>query len=407
MPDLLKGILFNRHVICVALVIAMASLHQPLYFNFSTHFGFLVSWYAWAQGVCFVGALVAYLAFGKKDVFPALVALLIATCCFSSWINGSDFISDLYVWTPLLMIVLIVATAYENHLKELLLSICIVTTLLCIVNLLSMVLYPEGMYETVTMPRKTNFFWGHRNASFMISLPAVASSLCLDALGGKRVSVRSGAIWILAFALAVVKLSVTSLFAVGLFFIGFALVQFSSLRKALNGVTILVANGLLFLGVVIFRIQTFFEPLFQLFGKNATLTMRTDIWDYVMSALADPAHVGLGYGMAFTTYFKASDQYVGSAHNVILHIMLLGGMVALLLLIALCGLAAYRLYKRRTNLAVSYVALGFGAVLLIGLTENVATKVVLFLFLSLSYYASGKLQELVASEGASCVDEEG
>lgn len=386
--DKLKKFTFDKRVILVVLVLALAILQPPLYFSYSARFAFMLPVYEWGQCVCFLSSLVAYLLFGKKDLFPLLVVLLMATCCLSSYFNSSSFISDLYTWIPILTIVLVVATASANHLRELLTAVCVVSTALCVINLLSMIVYPDGMYETPTMFKRDCFFWGHRNGGYTISIPAIISSLCIDSLRGRRISGRSVSIFVLALAMSVAKFSATSFLAIFLLGICVAAAQIRALRKWINGFTFLGAYIVLFLGIVVFRLQLLFEPIFQMLGRNASFTGRTVIWDYVISMISDPSHIVLGYGQQFTSFFQPTGQAIGSAHNTILHIVLLGGLIALAVFSAICIFASCRLFKNRFDLAVAYISIGFGAILLIGMTENTATKLVFFLIVSLAYYTS-------------------
>lgn len=386
----LKRFVFHRYTILAVLIFAIAGLFQPMAIGLSPRFAFLAFWYEIDRLICLIGAVVAYVFFGKKDLFVAFFVLLVVVCCTSSLINAGSFAADLYMWLPIISTVLIVNLSSRNHLHELLAAVCFVTSFLCLLNILSMALYPDGLYGTPTMVKKDCFFWWHRNGSYMIALPAIVSSLCLDASKEKRLSVRSVVIFAIALAMIVFKLSVTSLLAMIFFCVCYIAVQFSTVRRYLNGFTYLGFYVFLFFSVVVLRLQNALEPLFNVFGKNATLTMRTSIWDYVLTMLADPSHMILGYGMEFGTIFAAAGHNVGSAHNGVLHLMLIGGWVALIPFITVCIMAAYRLFKERANLGVAYIAAGFGALLLIGLTENPFTKVVFFLFLGLAYYASGK-----------------
>lgn len=158
------------------------------------------------------------------------------------------------------------------------------------------------------------------------------------------------------------------------------------IRKTLNGFTYLGLYAAAFFGVVILRLQDRLAGLFALFGKNATFTGRTEIWDTALGLMADPTHMVLGYGAQFTSGFQAGNWYTGSAHNTVLQILMLGGWVALVLLVILMVLAAFQSFKGRNDRLHACLSLTLGCMLVIGLTENICT-VSLFLVLALMFYA--------------------
>lgn len=391
--DICKNLFSNRYVIIAFLVISVGVLFQPTSIAYIRSLSFLVNWYEWGRLLTLIVIVVAYIRIGKKDLFALLAVLLVTTCCLSSYINQKDFIPDLYMWEPCLAILLLVAITAKRRLTDLLISVMLVTGLLCALNLASMFLFPEGMYETPTMQRWDCYFWGHRNSGYVLFVPAVLSSCILDSRQSKVISARSVILLVISLLMVTIKLSMTSLVAFLILALGVIAVQFPRLRRGINGYSVLASYFVVFACVVIFRLQGILDPLFHLFGKDASFTSRTEIWDYVIARLVDPSHIAYGYGSGFAGGFTAANQYIGSAHNMLLHIMLLGGAVAGILFIALLTISANKLYRYRLSIVAAFIALGLASLFVVGLTENVATKVTLFLFLALANYCSFGLGE--------------
>lgn len=391
--DVCKKVFFNRYVILVFLIISVGTLFQPTSLAYLSSLAPLVSWYEWGRLLSLIVIAIVYIRFGKKDLFALLSVLLVATCCLSSYINQKNFIPDLYMWEPCIAIVLLVAITAKEHFRDLLISVMAVTGILCVLNLTSMFLFPEGMYETPTMQRWDCFFWGHRNSSYVLFIPAVLSSCILDSIRSRVISVRSVILLVISILMVTIKLSMTSLLAFLVLVLGIIAIQFPALRKYINGYSVLASYFVLFVCIVVLRLQVAFDPLFGLFGKNATFTSRTEIWDYVIAHLIDPSHIAFGYGSGFAGGFTAANQYIGSAHNMILHVMLLGGLVAGTIFIALLVVSAKMIYRYRSNPVAAFIALGMASLFIVGLTENVATKATLFLFLALANYCSFGLRE--------------
>lgn len=376
--------LLDKRVVMIALIFLVGGLLQPLSLGY-TKFSFLIPWYELDRSICFTGVAVVYLLFGKKDLFCLVAVLFVATCCLSTYVNGGDAVTNFKNWAPCIAFVLAAAAASRNYFRELLWATFVVTFALCVLNLASMVVYPNGVFGTATMVQSDCFFFGHRNSSFKLFLPALACSVALDCLNEKKISACTIATIAVSAALVLVKFSATSFIALVLFVVGFAFIYARQIRGVLNGFTYLALYLVAFFAIIVFRAQDHLGDLFALLGKNATFTGRTVIWDTVLAFLSDPDHRLLGYGAQFTGGFQAGGFYTGSAHNTVLQVLMIGGWAALVLLAALVAIACLRSFQGREQRLFACLSLSFGCMLVIGLTENICT-VSFFMVLALMVY---------------------
>lgn len=381
----LKRIVFSNWFIFTCLVIALFSVFEPPSLG-ATKFAFAIPAFHAGQNISFCAALVACLVFGRKDLFLLLTVLFVSICCLSTYVNGANVMANLKAWAPCITAVLITATASKNHFKELIAAFYVVTYTLCFLTLLSMIMYPAGIYETGTMPKHDCFFFGHRNSSFKIAVPALMCTFILDGMYGKKISVRSICTILICVALVTYKLSVTSFIATICLLIAIALMSCKPIRGYFNVFTFTGLYAVLFFAVVIFHFQQYLAPLFELFGRNVTFTGRVNIWNAIIQLMADPSHALLGYGSGFASYFVVGPDHIGSAHNVALHALLIGGYALLVTLILLCLVAGKRSYPYRSTRVFAYVAAAFGSLLLVGLNENILT-ITFFFTLAIANYA--------------------
>lgn len=378
-----KRFAFNDKTIIVALAFLVGGLFEPMAFQF-TKFNVLLPLYEIDRFICLIGVMIAYLAFGKKDVFCLLVVLFSLSCTVSAYMNDYSVIQGIEPWLPCIIIVLATATAYKNHFKQLLWAAFFVTFSLSCLNLLSMIVYPNGLFSVEGMAQSNYFLFGHRNASYKVFLPALGIAAGLDYSSKRKVPVLTLTTFAISLAQTLLKFSATSLLALVVFAVGIALMNLRSIRKALNGFTYLALYMIAFFGIIVFRLQNIFAGLFTLLGRSMTFTGRTEIWDASLSLLADPTHAAFGYSFQYANLI-ADVVYARSAHNTILDMLLLAGWAGIALLLVIVLLASYHSYEKRGSKLCSCFSLTFGCLLVIGLMELVCSTW-LFMILAFMYY---------------------
>ncbi|MCR2034218.1 O-antigen ligase family protein [Adlercreutzia mucosicola] len=387
--SLLRSFLLNKYVVIVALVFVMGGYFEPHSFAY-TKFSFLVPLYELDRYLCFIGVATVYILFGKKDLFCLGTIAVAATCCLSSYIYSGDSFVYILEWLPKVMVVLAVAAAAKNYFRELVAAVFIVTASLCALNLLSMIVYPNGVYESEFSPQYVNFFYAHRNETWEIAIPAILSSMLLDCFGSRKVTLRTMAVVAACCAMEYLQFSATTSIALTLMITCAVLVNFRVPRKLLNGLTYFGAYLVAFFSIVIFRVQDHLGTILSFIGKNVTFTGRTKIWDASLTMMSDPSHWPLGYGWQFMEGYREFGIWQSSAHDTMLQILLSGGLVAVAFFVAVLAAAAWRAFTYRDDKMFALLALAFGCVLVIGLTEEV-NRVAFFLILGLMMYAPGRL----------------
>lgn len=395
--NLLRSFLLNKYVVALALIFVVGGYFEPHSFAY-TKFSFLVPLYKLDRYLCFIGVAAAYILFGKKDLFCVGVIGVAATCCLSSYIYSGDSFVYVLEWLPKVMVVLAVATAAKNYLRELVIAVFVVTASLCALNFLSMIVYPNGVYESEFSPQSVNFFYAHRNETWEIAIPAILSSMLLDCLGGRKLTLRTIVVIAICCAMELLQFSATTSIALTLMIVCALLINFRVPRKLLNGLTYFGAYLIAFFAIVIARVQDHLSLILSFIGKNVTFTGRTKIWDASLTMMSDPSHWPLGYGWQFMEGYREFGVWQSSAHDTMLQILLSGGFIAVAFFVAVLAAAAWRTFTHRDDRVFALLALAFGCVLVIGLTEEV-NRVAFFLVLGLMMYAPrSKLRMLEPSE---------
>lgn len=327
------------------------------------------------------------------DLFCGLLLALALIVLCASFYNGSDLRAWCTTFLPCIAITLISSALSEKHLKQLLWSCFTASVFYLICNLVSLFqIYNTGQYTGIGY-----LFFGYKNSTFMIGLPALFCSIMLDAIDGCRFSLRSLTVYCLATFEVLACYSATSLFALVVFGVLFLLIQLKRTRWLINGLTVTGAYFLLFVGTVVLRLQSFFSFLIEdIFGKTVTFTGRTYIWDEAISAIFSGKHALTGYGSTYQldVVFPSGDIGYYYAHNDFLHFFIMGGVAALACQIAIIAILAYTLYSNRHTTCALFSSCILAALMCIALFESVLCAGTCFI-LTIAYYCNGTSQSRV------------
>ncbi|NDR53752.1 O-antigen ligase family protein [Actinomyces sp. 565] len=203
-----------------------------------------------------------------------------------------------------------------------------------------------GTHRTFTMDgqfAQPSYLLGIRTRVTDCIFTAALVSLLYDSVSPRRYGWRT----ILALALGalqIISLQVATA-AVGagiaaVFYFG-ARVRDGPIRTVFSMRGVTVFGLLVNLLVVGARVQLYFTTaLGHLFGKSASLTGRTDLWDAAYPILAESPLLGHGINYEFGAFIPGANGLTWQAHNQYLQLMYDGGLAAVLLFLAMLWLAS-------------------------------------------------------------------
>lgn len=373
-----------KHMNALALVVCVFLLLAPLLppspsVLFNWHGGVLVEPFRiWRYAAIAVIVVFYFLIGNGKKPLIAGVVVLAGLMLLSTWVCDGSKRDCVYDWSAYIAAVFLVDAIGRYRWKELLQGILAVTVFMSLLNIVSALLFPDGIYEYCV------YFYGNRNIAYQLSFLIIACTLLLGEGLGKRMGVWSFMLPALALLQIVLTRSATSCIATVFLCIVLAAIHWRSARKVFNGMTMIAISGILFVLVVIFRVSDHFAPFVTgVLGKSLSFSGRTDIWD-LMFELFDGWHAWLGYGVSGNSLIWANGIHYNHAHNMYLDVWFMAGIAALVVFIIILLLAAFRLYKMRYRPGSAILAAVLGAYLIVGLSEPM-TRVSFFVFLALCY----------------------
>ena len=290
-----------------------------------------------------------------------------------------------------LAIVLVVEMGLKTDPDALLDGATFVLGIFVLINFITILLFPQGMYEFNTFT--TNYFLGYRNNSIMLIFPAMIFSVVRSLRLYDRLTVSSFLICVISTATVILAFSATSVIGIMIFILFLFLALINWMPKFLNIVTYIVINIIYFFGVIILRVQEAFSFIIvNVLGRDLSFTGRTNIWDSALEAFYKSPIFGVG-----EIDNQASRDLIGAthAHNYYLNLLYKSGVPGFLLfftILIICGIA---LYKNRKNGKIPFVVSGALCAFMIMLQSEAYYNIYYFFsILTLSTFISYALHKI-------------
>lgn len=282
------------------------------------------------------------------EVFVKKIKLnkLLPICLFSGWLiiatilSGHNVSYCLYVISmPFLMCLFFIVQKPIRRLRVLYVwkNILLIIVLIDFVTIL---LFKNGMYSDGL--QSLNWFLGYKTARFVLELPLVLLNGYLNHIKKGKFGV-STYLLILIICFCLYRAEATASLVCSLL-LGCLLIfldksqKFSSGRKIIykvfNFKWILAIYAFIVVSVISIQstpwVQTF---VVNVLHKDATLTTRTFIWGEILLKIAERPLFGFGILDQETYVSITMNPFANSPHNMVLTVLMSGGLIGLLLYI--------------------------------------------------------------------------
>ncbi|MBQ9314999.1 MAG: O-antigen ligase family protein [Clostridia bacterium] len=193
---------------------------------------------------------------------------------------------------------------YKKRGVEYISILSLVLELYVFINFLTLILYPDGLYKTVSTDNPNNWFLGYKNQLINFILPALCFSMINlyynRSQSKKHRLFRAILVYSVAIITSIILWSAGTLiiiFMMAIFFMFHKLINV----KVFNFRNYVIVNCVLTFSVVILRVQNVFSFIIvDILGKDITFTGRTFIWDKALKyIIANPI---FGNGVEYYSY---------------------------------------------------------------------------------------------------------
>lgn len=332
----------------------------------------------------FLFSIYQILHYKKINLITVLSLIFYGVMFFSTYINNGDKLNCIKQGITIFSMLNIFDYGIKYNSKVFIKAVRYYLNILIIINFITILLVPEGLYISSGSNYKDNWTLGFKNLHILYIMPAILFNNLYSLKYYKKIRIRDYWFMLIAFASAVLVNSSTSMVGIILFIISsFFITKIND--KFFNIISYNVSYIVIYFSIVIYRIQELFGNLiYKIFKKEATFTGRTFIWDYVMSFINEKK--ALGYGLEYINVrFDRSIKYEGEqtyhAHNEILEIIYKTGFIGFGIILLMFALISHKLVKNKNNNISKLISIFIFIFLIMMLTEFYNFSYIFYIFI--------------------------
>ena len=319
-----------------------------------------------------------------------MVAFYAATLIISSFINDGALMAAVLEGFSYIALFILSELLLIRSLNLFLKVVTPILNLLVIINFLTLILWPNGMYRSYVVSEEfwnsgNNWFLGYDNAFFAYVLPALLFSIIKYLYVDKTIlsKFKAIAMTVICTYSIISRWQATAVVCIIIFLFVLVLIQINKLPPIANAKTYLWGNVVVFLGFVVLRVQESFSYIIKsVLDKDLTFSGRTEIWDLSLQSISKAPILGYGIEDLTETINRIS---INSSHNQYLWILYRGGLVHFLPFIVMVFNVVKRLYEKRNIAYVKITAIALCTIFILWQFEAISTHSIMILFV-FAYY---------------------
>lgn len=218
----------------------------------------------------------------------------------------------------------------KNKWKEMLSYISAILSVLCIINLVTVILYPYGIVkEAMDSNGNEQFFLGIENRFSFFYLPLLGIQAIYTLATKGKIELY---VWLMGLINTLVLVyfwalgGMLAMLLLMIFLLCFNMVNFGKLLKVyVMAFFILIGNYLLVIERIMYKYEHFFTVTLD---KDVTMSGRTFLWDYGLLSFSEHPILGVGY---VDTRYLGRFLDVAHMHNLMMNILFTSGLLGIFL----------------------------------------------------------------------------
>lgn len=330
--------------------------------------------------------LLIFLLAIKNKIFDKIIFYIILFY-ISIFIPTIIYAGDLYSVFMSFIIVfsyyLLISLGIRKDGLEFLKIISFIYFLYNIVNFLTIVLFPNGLFMLEAVEK--SWLLGHKNGIIKWILPGFLFISVTDMLASNKFKISSWIYLVIMVISIFMSKSTTSIISILILL----LLLFFVLKKDanLNFIKIkssVVLNIIFFIAIVILRMQNKFIYIINYFGKTIGFTGRDKLWDRILIYIREKPFFGNGFSNINIMRYRLKYTNV-SSHNLMLDYLYEGGIVCLLLFINILYTFEKKIKLLESRKIQRLIYIIFFCFSIIWLTETFLNKNMLNIFAIIAF----------------------
>ena len=321
--------------------------------------------------------MVFYLANRKLSKIILAIGIYFLVSVLSTIWNGGDYYKLLTSFGKPIGFCMLVEASLEYNARKTVKILCYIFGIEVIANLITIWLFPNGMYTTNYFLKFTeNWLLGYDNLHILFILPALCLSM-IHAEYTKKSFVAKLCIVAMFSTSVYITWSAASIVAISVWILLWLYVEITNNYRILSIGKVVGAHAIFFFSIVIIRMQNLFEWLIvDILGKDLTFTGRTSRWDAALRMFQEKPL--FGWGVVDSELTRSRLEGFSHCHNHYLQILYqtgIAGMVCFLITLFLL----FKPIKEMENKKIAFFFLNTLLCFLIdGQIEAIMTTVTLY-----------------------------
>lgn len=236
----------------------------------------------------------------------------------------------------------------KNELLTFLLAVNILIYIYIVINLISMIVFPNGIPMITSSSSSPYYLFGNTNNVIKFALPGLCFTFLYDSLKYKKIRKRSWLLLILVWITLIKTFSVTSMFGLALFTL-IVLNKIGKKQVFFTYIGTLIGSVVLTIYFVFFKIESsFIKYILNIFGKDITFSNRDILWENTLFSIKLSPIWGFGHQTTDVIRYYIGNSF--GSHNYFLDTVFRGGIVSLILLLIILVYFSIKLSKVKGNL---------------------------------------------------------
>ena len=314
----------------------------------------------------------------QKEIILFMSVLLISTIFGTR--NFSSYIKTYFKW---LAISFYTEMLIKNNLEGLLKNLSNIIFGYIIINMISVLVFPNGIANPDGLTPV--FFLGNDNTTTLTLVLGTLFIILKSYYFHRKLDIMSIVSIILVTALYIRNWSVTALISTCiLIWYMLFLYKRNKKQKIFNYQNYILIGILLFLAIVVFRIQNNFKDIIETtLHKSVNFTGRTQIWDNCINYIKQNPLLGLG-----VDEFEIRLKNIGifHAHCMYLNVLLEGGIIAIIAFYNIFLSIARKIKKSENCEIKNIISIAFLIYFISGLVEVYQDSQFIYIFIVMAYF---------------------
>lgn len=239
---------------------------------------------------------------------------------------------------------MITEISMKTNRNQMLKYIYIIMSILVIVNFLTVLAFPNGLYFLTDIDTNTpRYFLDMDNRFIFVYLPTTVITFLYSLYNYNTIRFRELVIFAIAIFTLLYKWSVGAMLGMSIYILYFIFIYKKRLSDIFNFYTYSIIITLIFFSIVIFRVQDYFKYfIVDILGKDLSLSGRIYIWDRVQEYIRMKPILGNGIEQ-----YKVVRSHILQvhAHCHILNVLYQSGFLGLITFIGILNSFGKKLYR--------------------------------------------------------------